>query len=540
MKKLFATLLFAAFAFVAQAQVVNIYSGGKVKQYSTSSVDSITFTPEGTQQPLVSFDVQHISPFSFDVDVKKSATCDKYVLGVYRQSQFRPTEFVEAAEQTLQPDAWFRPLKNVWYESAIIPESSLNINSLDTDYGTEFVVAVYAMDDLGGSQKYTKTFNIATEMPEKGAATATITIDEESLAFDHFDYSIQCNHLTQKVITVCTNVAWVQGLTQAKFEGMTDAQRRAFIQKQYQPMPEQYHSAVKGSMNCNAQSTFLIYALPIDEDGNVGKLAYKFITTPKPVMDGKGTVKCQSLTQGDDHEVVNVNLKADANTAYVRLMWLCRTDFANYSSSLPEEFSKAQNANVLWAQYDADALPSELDVLHPGDEYALWAVTIDGRGKLSEPVNLCLEATGAKYFTTKEKPAEPDPEVTLDGEGQIGVDIEEIEVEANATYHLNYTITKGDKTAKAFVIRTGETLEADVKAVVDEHLAGYPTDYNVRHEIDFATSSTYSGNEQSLIAYNPTYGGSFVIFVTLDVNGKFNITHYYTPLQGLKEYKATR
>ena len=536
MRKLLTLCLTAFIVLSANAQILNIHTANGTKQYPVSAVDSITISAEGTEAPLVTAKVTNISAFSFDADVKKSASCQKYVASVYRKDLFSEKEFAETAEQTLDPTSWYKPLKNIYYEDAFIPERDLNVHSLNTEDGKDFVLAIAAMDDLGGMKIYTEDFTIPAPVIN-GTATATILVDSATLRFDYFEYKVRCNYTTAKVVLGCTNIEWMQGFSKANFDAKSEADKQAYIMKQYQNLPEEYSTQCKGAMQTSPEQTFLVYAIPIGNDGKIGKMDYTFVTTPAPLMNGTATIECTKLSQGADYAKVDVSLKASANTDAVRLMWLCRTDFGYYSASLDEAFTKEEGLGIIWQEYPANQLPTQLDVYHPGDDYALWAVAVDGRGRLSKPVDLCLAATGNKYFLTKEKEKEPDPEVTLGGKGKIGLEIEEVEVEARATYHLNYTITKGENTARAFVIRTGESLEGDVKKVVDEHLAGYPNDYFVRHEIDFSEGNTFSGTEQSLIAYNTKFGGSFVIFVTLDTDGKFAITHYYAPLVGLKEYK---
>lgn len=518
------------------AQIINIHTAAGVKQYPVSAVDSITISAEGTEDALVNAAIMNLNAFSFDAMITKSTSCQKFVASVYRKDLYNEKEFTEAAEQTFDPDSWYKPLKPIYYENAFIPEKDLNIHSLSTIDGSKFILAVCAMDDLGGMKVYTKEFTIPSPTIQS-TASATINVDSTSLRFDHFDFSVRSGYTTAKIVVGYSNIDWLQGFSLAGFEAKTDADKQAYVMKQYQSLPEPYTSQNKTTVQTSANQTYLVYAIPIDENGKIGKMGYTFVTAPKPQLDGKATVQCTSLTQGEDIEYVDVNLKVSTDADAIRLLWLCRSDFSWYSQTLEEDFFKNENADIVWTEFSADKLPTKLAVLHPGDEYALWAVAVDGRGRMSKPVNLCQEATGNAYFTTKKGEDGPSSELTLDGEGKLNVSINEKVVEEGATYDLEYTLTKGDKTAKAFVIRTGESLEADVKAVVDEHLAGYPEDYNVRHEADFATSNTFSGSETSLIAYNNTYGGSFVIFVTLDTDGKFAITHYYSPLVGLKEYK---
>lgn len=536
MKRFFTLAFMAVLVCTIHAQVLNIHFGGQTKQYDLSAIDSLTIGSSKDKMELVDFNVINVSAFSFDAEIHKGASCLKYVAAAYRKDIYNEKEFIEAAKQAFDPDSRYKPLKPTYYEDAIIPEKNLNIHSLSTIDGSKFILAVCAMDDLGGMKVYTKEFTIPSPSVQS-TASATINVDSETLRFDHFDFSVRSGYTTAKIVVGYSNIDWLQGFSRAGFEAKSDADKQAYVMKQYQNLPDTYTSQNKTTVQTSAEQTFLVYAIPIDQNGKIGNMGYTFVTAPKPQLDGKATVQCTNLTQGEDIETVDVSLKVSADADAIRLLWLCRSDFSWYSQTLEEDFFKDENADIIWTEFSADNLPTKLAVLHPGDEYALWAVTMDGRGRISTPVNLCQEATGKAYFTTKKGEDEPSSELTLDGEGKLNVTINEEVVEAGATYNLDYTITKGDKTAKAFVIRTGESLEADVKAVVNEHLAGYPVDYSVRNEVDFASGNVFTGSEKALVAYNKTYGGSFVIFVTLDTDGKFAITHYYSPLVGLKEYK---
>lgn len=128
-----------------------------------------------------------------------------------------------------------------------------------------------------------------------------------------------------------------------------------------------------------------------------------------------------------------------------------------------------------------------LRIPHPGDDYCIYGATVDAKGNVSYPVNLVQLAEGTE---DKDAMFETMPEeqeeivVKFDGTGEATLKVTETEKDEYST-NIEYTVTKGANTVKAYRIRTAdtaheETLEEDLKTV----FADYPSRFRVPTKTD--------------------------------------------------------
>ncbi|MCF0196364.1 MAG: hypothetical protein HUK03_03855, partial [Bacteroidaceae bacterium] len=134
------------------AQTVQIKTAkGETKIYNLSQVESITFSDQPKTEALVTMEVINVSAYSFDLNVTKAASCQKYMATVYRKDIYSESAFIDAAEQTLDPQAYYRPFeKTLSYDSKTFSESELGLNSVASEDGKtdpQYIAAIYAIDD---------------------------------------------------------------------------------------------------------------------------------------------------------------------------------------------------------------------------------------------------------------------------------------------------------------------------------------------------------------------------------------------------------
>ncbi|MCF0198903.1 MAG: hypothetical protein HUK02_06215 [Bacteroidaceae bacterium] len=398
----------------AAAQTVQIKTTkGETKIYNLSQIESLTFSDEANQEPLVTLEVVNASAYSFDIKATKAASCQKYMVAVYHQNIYRESSFVESAEQTLAENPYYCPFaETLRYGSATFSEAQLGVNSLTEDDGSaaQLIAAVYAVDDLGESKVYTTPFTVPATPVVESKEKATITINESTLTYNHIDYSIACGWNTAKIIYAVTQPSYIDSkLTPAKWAAMSLAEQKAKLLSVFQGIPSAYKSGLKGSYDCSANSTCIVYAIPIDKDGKIGEMDVKTVNTGAPVLDGAGAFTSLTVEPQTAHDNITFHVAVDEKAVAYRLMWFTETDEKNsdYIGRIAEIFldSKYGDYNT-WREFSCEETAPQLNVFRPGNKYYLYGVTVDRFGHLSQPVDLLQTYLGQKLLETMNKPAE--------------------------------------------------------------------------------------------------------------------------------------
>ena len=307
------------------------------------------------------------------------------------------------------------------------------------------------------------------------------------------------------------------------------------------PYTEPYK--VDFTQNMGPNETWRLYAVPIAEDGTIGKVTYKDFTTKKPVFDGTGGIVSAELSQTTP-EAIELKLTTSGDVEKVRVFCWSYNECYNIVGD-PAELEWAiydRENNSQWTdEYAKDEFSGTLSlgILHPGDDYCIYGATVDAKGNVSYPVNLVQLAEGSedKDAMFKTMPEEQEEIVVkFDGTGEATLKVTETEKDEYST-NIEYTVTKGANTVKAYRIRTAdtayeETLEEDLKTA----FADYPNSISGSYkELTFADGDTESETLEYLTNYDSEWGGNIVAIVTVDKDGKLKIADYYLAGTGDKE-----
>lgn len=530
---------------------------------SQEAVKEFIFKYEDLMDELVEFEIKNLSAFSMDVEVKKGAKCAKYVIGAIIKGYmgtdetgqpkyeeiYKEATFIEDAELSLNPNKDYPMQPYNWSDvSATFNEQTLVrsalqdkdiseskgiiLTALDTDE-TEVVVAIYAVDAEGKGTVFTKEVTVP-DAELNGQVVASIEIPAGKIALRSFEATFTADANCAKMIVGQTDAGAIAKNSGKDFTEMTVAEIEASILKLGASVPVTYtqpFSKEFASKDMVPNTKYYVYAIPIDKQGKLGKIVYTGVTTGRPTFEGVGSITSVSFPEQTSPEKLLVDISVNENTTAVRVFWETSVP-ANLDWIMVDEAS----SNVQWTEYkveDLGKLKTEennggLYILSPGSTYHLRAVTVDKDGKLSEIVDLVAKAgQGNDGIQTKAAEVEAPKEADFSGNGALTLTV--VSAEGTAA---TLKVEKGANTKKVYMLKGTDMVPAGVDAYVKEQdfFKDFTPDATPTGLISLFLDENTSNKETdenfnwSVEEYHPTYGSDARIFITLDNDGKFNIS----------------
>lgn len=549
---------------------------GKSKEVSKE----FAFKSEDVMTELVEFEVKNLSAFSVDVVVKKSAKCTKYVIGAINKGYmgqdleggggdkyveiYKEETFIEDAEISLNPNADYPMQPYNWSDvSATFTEKTLVraalkdkdiseskgiiLRSLEADE-IQVIIAVYALDAEGKAKVYTK--EITVPEPElTGQVAVTIDVPKDKIKMRSFEATFTADANCSR-IHVGQSSAGLIASGGKSFDNMTEDEICASIVRLGAEVPLAYTGAFSkefAGKDMVPNTPYIVYAIPIDKEGKIGKVVYKSVTTGTPVYDGTGEITSVSFPDQVTPEKLLVDISVSDNVEFVRVLW--DTGTGPGSLDLNTIMADEDSRNVHWHEYATADLPKlkteenngGLYITSPGSTYYLRAVTVDKDGKLSEIIDLVAKANkGDNGIKTKE---EEIIQSTTDwtGNGALTLSLEGTGTTDEGMYTADLKVTKGNNTKRVYMVKwAGEAQPGDIDDFV-KTLSFFdtfdpeatPTVGAVTVVLD-ASDSEKTTTEEFMDEYSASWGGDARIYVTLDNDGKLSIADWYIHGYGTK------
>lgn len=540
---------------------------GKSKEVSKE----FTFKSEDVMTELVEFEVKNLSAFSMDVVVKKSAKCAKYVIGATPKGYmgtntttgeeeyveiYKEATFIENAETSLNPDESYPMQPYNWSDvSATFTERTLSryalkdkdiseskgiiLRSLDVDE-IKMIIAVYALDAEGNSKVYTQEITIP-EPEITGQVVVSIDVPKDKIKMRSFEATFTADANCSR-IHVGQSSAGLIASGSKSFDNMTEEEICASIVRLGAEVPLAYTGAFSkefASKDMVPNTSYIVYAIPIDKEGKIGKVVYKSVTTGTPVYDGTGEITSVTFPDQVTPEKLLVDISVSDNVEFVRVLWESGTGPG--SLDLKTIMADEDSRNVHWHEYATADLPKlktednngGLYITSPGSTYYLRAVTVDKDGKLSEIIDLVAKANkgdnGIQTKAVEEVPSTTD----WTGTGALTLSVEGTGSTDAGMYTADLKVTKGNGTKKVYMVKWAD--EAQPNGIEDfvKELAFF-TDFDPDAEptgaisivLDESTSETTT-TEEFMDEYSSYWGGYARIYVTLDNDGKLSIADWY-------------
>lgn len=548
---------------------------GKSKEVSKE----FTFKSEDVMTELVEFEVKNLSAFSMDVVVKKSAKCAKYVIGATPKGYmgtnletgaeeyveiYKEATFIENAETSLNPDESYPMQPYNWSDvSATFTERTLSryalkdkdiseskgiiLRSLEVDE-IKMIIAVYALDAEGNSKVYTQEITIP-EPEITGQVVVSIDVPKDKIKMRSFEATFTADANCSR-IHVGQSSAGLIASGGKSFDNMTEEEICASIVRLGAEVPLAYTGAFSkefASKDMVPNTSYIVYAIPIDKEGKIGKVVYKSVTTGTPVYDGTGEITSVTFPDQVTPEKLLVDISVNDKVEFVRVLWDMGTGPG--SLDLKTIMADEDSRNVHWHEYATADLPKlktednngGLYITSPGSTYYLRAVTVDKDGKLSEIIDL-VDKAGKGSSGIKTKAVEEVPSTTdWTGNGALTLSLEGTGTTDEGMYTADLKVTKGNNTKRVYMVKwAGEAQPGDIDDFV-KTLSFFetfdpestPTVGAVTVVLD-ASDSEKTTTEEFMDEYSASWGGDARIYVTLDNDGKLSIADWYIHGYGTK------
>ena len=548
---------------------------GKSKEVSKE----FTFKSEDVMTELVEFEVKNLSAFSMDVVVKKSAKCAKYVIGATPKGYmgtntttgeeeyveiYKEATFIENAETSLTPDESYPMQPYNWSDvSATFTERTLSryalkdkdiseskgiiLRSLEVDE-IKMIIAVYALDAEGNSKVYTQEITIP-EPEITGQVAVSIDVPKDKIKMRSFEATFTADANCSR-IHVGQSSAGLIASGGKSFDNMTEEEICASIVRLGAEVPLAYTGAFSkefASKDMVPNTSYIVYAIPIDKEGKIGKVVYKSVTTGTPVYDGTGEITSVTFPDQISPEKLLVDISVNDKVEFVRVLWDMGTGPG--SLDLKTIMADEDSRDVHWHEYATADLPKlkteenngGLYITSPGSTYYLRAVTVDKDGKLSEIIDL-VDKAGKGSSGIKTKAVEEVPSTTdWTGNGALTLSLEGTGTTDEGMYTADLKVTKGNNTKRVYMVKwAGEAQPGDIDDFV-KTLSFFetfdpeatPTVGAVTVVLD-ASDSEKTTTEEFMDEYSASWGGDARIYVTLDNDGKLSIADWYIHGYGTK------
>lgn len=540
-----------------------------------------TFKSEDVMTELVEFEVKNLSAFSMDVVVKKSAKCAKYVIGATPKGYmgtntttgeeeyveiYKEATFIENAETSLNPDESYPMQPYNWSDvSATFTERTLSryalkdkdiseskgiiLRSLEVDE-IKMIIAVYALDAEGNSKVYTQEITIP-EPEITGQVAVSIDVPKDKIKMRSFEATFTADANCSR-IHVGQSSAGLIASGSKSFDNMTEEEICASIVRLGAEVPLAYTGAFSkefASKDMEPNTSYIVYAIPIDKEGKIGKVVYKSVTTGTPVYDGTGEITSVDFPEQTSPEKLLVDISVNDKVEFVRVLWDMGTGPG--SLDLKTIMADEDSRDVHWHEYATADLPKlkteenngGLYITSPGSTYYLRAVTVDKDGKLSEIIDL-VDKAGKGSSGIKTKAVEEVPSTT-DWTGNGALTLTVVSTGTNddtGMFTADLKVAKGTNTKRVYMVKwAGEAQPSDIDTFVKElsffenfDSEATPTVGAVTIVLDDADSEKTT-TEEFMDEYSSSWGGDARIYVTLDNDGKLSIADWYIHGYGTKD-----
>lgn len=548
---------------------------GKSKEVSKE----FTFKSEDVMTELVEFEVKNLSAFSMDVVVKKSAKCAKYVIGATPKGYmgtnletgaeeyveiYKEATFIENAETSLNPDESYPMQPYNWSDvSATFTERTLSryalkdkdiseskgiiLRSLEVDE-IKMIIAVYALDAEGNSKVYTQEITIP-EPEITGQVVVSIDVPKDKIKMRSFEATFTADANCSR-IHVGQSSAGLIASGGKSFDNMTEEEICASIVRLGAEVPLAYTGAFSkefASKDMVPNTSYIVYAIPIDKEGKIGKVVYKSVTTGTPVYNGTGEITSVTFPDQVTPEKLLVDISVNDKVEFVRVLWDMGTGPG--SLDLKTIMADEDSRNVHWHEYATADLPKlktednngGLYITSPGSTYYLRAVTVDKDGKLSEIIDLVEKANkGTNGIKTKEE--EPEISVTdWEGTGKLTLTVVSTGTnEETGLYTADLKVVKGENTKQVYMVKwSGEAQPTDIDNYIKElpYFVNFDPEAGAVGVVSIVldkNTAEKTTTEEFMDEYSAMWGGDSRIYVTLDNDGKLSIADWYIHGYGTK------
>lgn len=518
------------------------FTFGAVNAINKGEAKEVEFS---VMSPCVDIAIENLTAFTIDAIITMKDHCTRYVAGAVHTNAYNRNTFIEQAKSSLNPNEDYPfAVFNSATENRTFSEQDLVRNSLITSDdnaglllvpGTSYTIAVYGENSEGMSSVVTKEFVVpAAELNGNIGIEINVSDIEETSAVVNISATEACKMIFGYMDPTITKADTDNPFD---FEGKSDDEIREYIVSMAHDIPMFYTEPIKRTLSHQLAigGTYYAYAIAI-KNGKIGNAEFTKFTTKVPSLTGIAKVTSAEILEQTTHETLTVVLTTDSNAKKVRLYAAPATDHASYKDNLEYimDANSYQNYREEYAVTNGIAT-AIVNIYHPGSDYFMYAVAVDGEGKAGEMVCVTtLAGLDTEYYTTIEEIAE-ELNVSLDGTGTVDM---VVTVTGQTDDRISVTINTDSRSANAetvWLIRYNGMISeiednvryafrdypnGNILGSYKEAFVGFPCKYE-------DGGSSWDPKYEALQEYTSQWGGDVIVAVVLDTEGKLNIYSYY-------------
>ncbi|MGN0190654.1 MAG: hypothetical protein ACI39U_03275, partial [Candidatus Cryptobacteroides sp.] len=211
-----------------------------------------------------------------------------------------------------------------------------------------------------------------------------------------------------------------------------------------------YNGPMKVTLKDNIEQGVrrVVWAIGIDEEGNIGKVERAFFTAPQYSPKGVGRFTSYDFGQAEDKNSVNITLGVNDKAVAVRFLPLSMMDNDKFSSRI-DWLMFLTGTEAMYTEYEVNDGIAEINFEYPINReveqyYYFWAATVDAAGNISSNENIVEKKYGSSqtYWVVPAIETDDD-ELTFEGTGAATVTMtEEFKSEWDGDYtQTQFTVT---------------------------------------------------------------------------------------------------
>ncbi|MBQ8864191.1 MAG: hypothetical protein IJ014_05650 [Rikenellaceae bacterium] len=502
--------------------------------------------PSGNGE-LVKLELKNITSLSVDADVLKYKECVKYVAGAVFTEAYNENRFITAAKGSLNPNESYpyvqynsATVSKVWTEMDLVKDGLTTKEGnagIPIISGMSYTVAVYAEDAEGNSKVYTQEFT-APAAKIDGNVDLKMNIDEIGMT----DVTATFTASTDCRIIAGTRLATNKQDGGFDVNTMSADEVKAFLVANAAAVPHMFQGqeTIKFVDDMVIDTDYIVYAIAI-KDGKIGDVVFEKFHTKRPELTGKGAITSATFETQTDINALTYSMTTNADAKKVRVYFTTSVDYNNNKATL-DFIMISEEASYMWKEYEVTDGKVEItdEVYVPGDQYAVIAMAFDAEGNPGPLTNLVqLWDSNLTYYKTLEEIVEPS-KIDMTGTGEVALIVKEGGVTAEVAAATISAGSKSDNVDKAWLFYFNEEMEKNIETAVFNNLQEWDgtteSIFGAVKEITFAEGESFV--YESMIPYDQGWGGTIVAAVTLDKDGKFNVSDYYLAGTGDKGVDA--
>ena len=502
--------------------------------------------PSGNGE-LVKLELKNITSLSVDADVLKYKECVKYVAGAVFTEAYNEARFITAAKNSLNPNESYPYVQynsatasKVWTEMDLVKNgltTKVENDGIQIIAGMSYTVAVYAEDAEGNSKVYTQEFT-APAAKIDGNVDLKMNIDEIGMT----DVTATFTASTDCRIIAGTRLVTNQQDGGFDVNSMSADEVKAFLVANAAAVPHMFQGkeTIKFVDDMGIDTDYIVYAIAI-KDGKIGDVVFEKFHTKRPELTGKGAITSATFETQTDINALTYSLTTNADAKKVRVYFTTSVDYNNNKATL-DFIMISEEASYMWKEYEVKDGKVEItdEVYVPGNQYAVIAMAFDAEGTPGPLTNLVqLWDSSLTYYKTLEEIVEPS-KIDMTGTGEVALIVKEGGVTAEVAAATISAGSKSDNVDKAWLFYFNEEMEKNIETAVFNNLQEWDgtteSIFGAVKDITFAEGESFV--YESMIPYDQGWGGTIVAAVTLDKDGKFNVSDYYLAGTGDKGVDA--